>query len=210
MRELFEKGGPFMWPLLVSLVFGVAMVLERLWNLTWARRRTKDFLKNVQIALDEGGPEQAVRVCEESVGPVPSGFRAALVRLHWGIDKSESAIRDSVDSLMNFLERGLPWLATVANIAPMLGFLGTVSGMIGAFSAIAEAGDVEPSIVASGISEALITTATGLAIAIPIQFFHNFFVSRIDRIIVDVEEGAMAFLNTLSEKHATRTETVER
>ena len=204
MRELFENGGPFMWPLLISLVFGVAMVLERLWNLTWARRKTRQFLQDVQTALEEGGPEQARQVCEENIGPVPTGFRAALIRLEWGIDKSESAIRDSVDSLMDFLERGLPWLATVANIAPMLGFLGTVSGMIKSFAAIAEAGDVEPSIVASGISEALITTATGLAIAIPIQFFHNFFVSQIDRIIVDVEEGAMSFLNTLAEKHVDR------
>jgi len=193
-----------MWPLLISLVFGVAVVLERLWNLTWARMKTKQFLRDVQTALEEGGPTQASQVCEENLGPVPTGFRAALVRLEWGIDKSESAIRDSVDSLMDFLERGLPWLATVANIAPMLGFLGTVSGMIRSFSAIAEAGDVEPSIVAAGISEALITTATGLAIAIPIQFFHNFFVSRIDRIIVDVEEGAMSFLNTLSEKYVGR------
>ena len=204
MRELFENGGPFMWPLLISLVFGVAMVLERLWNLTWARRKTRQFLQDGQGALEEGGPEQARQVCEENIGPVPKGFRASLVRLEWGIDKSESAIRNSVDSLMDFLERGLPWLATVANIAPMLGFLGTVSGMISAFSAIAEAGDVEPSLVASGISEALITTATGLAIAIPIQFFHSFFVSQIDRIIVDVEEGAMSFLNTLSEKYADR------
>jgi biopolymer transport protein ExbB len=98
---------------------------------------------------------------------------------------------------MAFLEKGMVWLATVANIAPLLGFLGTVSGMIQAFDAIAKAGDVEPSIVAGGISEALITTASGLVIAIPIQALHNFFVSKIDKLIIDMQESSNQFLDEL-------------
>jgi len=98
---------------------------------------------------------------------------------------------------MAFLEKGMVWLSTVANIAPLLGFLGTVSGMIGAFESIAAAGDVEPSIVASGISEALITTAAGLVIAIPIQAFHNYFVSKIDKIIIDMQESSTLFMEEL-------------
>ena len=98
---------------------------------------------------------------------------------------------------MAFLEKGMVWLSTVANIAPLLGFLGTVSGMISAFDAIAKAGDVEPSIVASGISEALITTASGLVIAIPIQAFHNLFVSKIDKIIIDMQESSSQFVDEL-------------
>jgi biopolymer transport protein ExbB len=106
---------------------------------------------------------------------------------------------------MSFLEKGLVWLATVANIAPMLGFLGTVSGMIGAFASIAEAGDVNATIVASGISEALITTATGLAIAIPIQAAHNYFVSRVDRLIIDMEESANDLIDYLIEMEMEKT-----
>jgi biopolymer transport protein ExbB len=119
------------------------------------------------------------------------------MRVDRGLEHVEKAIENAGTIEMSFLEKGLVWLATIANIAPMLGFLGTVSGMISAFAAIAEAGDIEPSIVASGISEALITTASGLAIAIPIQAFHNFFVSRIDRLIIDMEESANDLIDFL-------------
>jgi biopolymer transport protein ExbB len=119
--------------------------------------------------------------------------------LHRGLDHVEKAISNAGAVEMAFLERGMIWLATVANLAPLLGFLGTVSGMINAFQAIKVAGDVEPTAVAGGIAEALITTVAGLVIAIPIQFFHNLFASRIDRIIVDMEEHTAAFLDVLSE-----------
>jgi len=115
------------------------------------------------------------------------------------VEHVEKAIEGAATIEMAFLERGMVWLATVANIAPLLGFLGTVSGMIKAFEAIALAGDIEPSLVASGISEALITTAAGLAIAIPIQALHNFFVSRIDKLIIEMEESSSDLIDTLTE-----------
>ena len=200
MVELFEKGGPFMWPLLFALVLGVAVILERLWTLSRASIDTKRFFEKVQEALEAGGPEKAAEVCANTRGPVASIFHAGLLRLDRGIDHVEKAIESSGSVEMAFLEKGMVWLATVANVAPLLGFLGTVSGMIKAFQAIAEAGDVEPSIVASGISEALITTATGLAIAIPMQVMHNLFVSRVDKMIIDMEESSNAFVDTLVEK----------
>jgi len=199
MVELFNKGGPFMWPLLGALIVGVAFIFERLWTLTRASINARKFFAQVEEVLRSGGPDAAAEICSNTRGPVASVLHAGLLRAQRGLAHVEKAIEASGSIEMAFLERGMVWLATIANIAPLLGFLGTVSGMIKAFEAIAQAGDVEPSLVASGISEALITTATGLAIAIPIQVFHNYFVSRIDKIIIDMEESSSAFVDTLVE-----------
>ena len=128
-----------------------------------------------------------------------SVIHAGLVRLHRGLDHAEKAIENSGAVEMAFLERGMVWLSTVANLAPMIGFLGTVSGMINAFRKIEELGDVEPSAVAGGISEALITTASGLVVGIIIQFCYNFFANKIDRIIADMQEHTAAFVDILAE-----------
>ncbi|MBK34401.1 MAG: flagellar motor protein MotA [Gemmatimonadetes bacterium] len=197
MVDLFVKGGSFMWPLLLMLFFGLVVSFERLYTLSKAHINSKEFFTQVQEALKQGGPEAAAEVCSNTPGPVASVLHAGLLRLDRGLDHVEKAITESGAVEMAFLERGMVWLSTVANIAPLLGFLGTVSGMIGAFEAIAAAGDVEPSIVASGISEALITTASGLIIAIPIQAFHNFFVSKIDKIIIDMQEASTQFVEEL-------------
>lgn len=197
MVELFFKGGPFMYPLLLMLLFGIAVSFERLWSLTRSSINTREFFAEVQEALRQRGPEGAAEVCSNTRGPVASVLHAGLLRLDRGLAHVEKAIEESGAIEMAFLEKGMVWLATVANIAPLLGFLGTVSGMIGAFDAIAKAGDVEPSIVAAGISEALITTASGLVIAIPIQAFHNFFISKIDKIIIDMQESSNQFVDEL-------------
>ncbi|HAA74810.1 TPA: flagellar motor protein MotA [Candidatus Latescibacteria bacterium] len=197
MVELFEKGGPFMWPLLLMLFFGLVVAFERLYTLSKAQINAKDFFAQIQEALKQGGPEAAAEVCSNTRGPVASVVHAGLLRIDRGLDHVEKAMTESGAVEMAFLEKGMVWLSTVANIAPLLGFLGTVSGMIGAFESIAAAGDVEPSIVASGISEALITTAAGLVIAIPIQAFHNFFVSKIDKIIIDMQESSTLFMEEL-------------
>ena len=197
MVELFFKGGPFMYPLLLMLLFGIAVSFERLWSLTRSSINTREFFAEVQEALRQRGPEGAAEVCSNTRGPVASVLHAGLLRLDRGLVHVEKAIEEAGAIEMAFLEKGMVWLATVANIAPLLGFLGTVSGMIGAFDAIAKAGDVEPSIVAAGISEALITTASGLVIAIPIQAFHNFFISKIDKIIIDMQESSNQFVDEL-------------
>jgi len=199
MVELFIKGGPFMWPLLFALIVGIAMAFVKFWALTKASINTRKFLAKIKGALSTGGIGAATEVCVNTRGPVASIFHAGLLRAGRGVEYVEKAIESAATIEMAFLERGMVWLATVANIAPMLGFLGTVSGMIKAFTAIALAGDIEPSLVASGISEALITTAAGLAIAIPIQALHNFFVSRIDRLIIDMEESSSDLVDTLTE-----------
>ena len=197
MVEKFVQGGAFMWPILFLLVFGFAISLERLWTLTRASVNTRKFLAKVKEALTNGGVAEALEVCQNTRGPVASIFHAGLMRADRGIEHVEKSITSAGSIEMAFLERGLIWLATVISVAPMLGFTGTVQGMIGAFDAIAAANDISPTIVASGISVALLTTMFGLIVATIIQILHNFFVSRIDKLIIDMEESSNELVDAL-------------
>ena len=199
LLELFEKGGWAMWPLLVLLIFGIAVAIERAYSLFKAAIDADKFFTDLESTLRSSGADKAAEFCSETRGPVASVIHAGLVRLHRGLDHAEKAIENSGAVEMAFLERGMVWLSTVANLAPMIGFLGTVSGMINAFRKIEELGDVEPSAVAGGISEALITTASGLVVGIIIQFCYNFFANKIDQIIADMQEHTAAFVDILAE-----------
>ncbi len=197
MVDLFIKGGNFMYPLLVMLFFGVVVMIERFYTLFKAHINAKEFMVELQDALKQNGPEGAAELCSNTRGPVATVLHAGLLRLDRGIEHVEKSIEESGAIEMAFLERGLVWLSTVANLAPLVGFLGTVSGMIRAFNDIAAAGDVDPSVVAGGISEALITTASGLVVAIPVQATYNFFLSKIDKIIIDLQESSNQFVDDL-------------
>jgi biopolymer transport protein ExbB len=197
MIEWFLRGGFFMWPILGCLILGLAISFERLWSLTRASVNTRKFLGKIHTALKEGGVEAAREVCENTRGPVASVFHAGLSRIGHGIEQVEKAIVNAGSIEMSFLERGLVWLSLVISVAPMLGFLGTVQGMIMAFEDIAAANDISPAIVATGIAVALLTTLFGLVVAIIIQFFHNFFVARIDKLIIDMEESSVELVDTL-------------
>jgi len=199
MVQLFVDGGTMMWPILFFFVLGVAISLERVWTLSRASINTRKFLARIKTALNEGGIEAAKEVCENTRGPLASIFHAGLSRADTGIEQVEKAIMNAGSIEMAFLERGLIWLATVVSVAPMLGFTGTVWGMIVAFDDIAKANDISPSIVANGISIALLTTLFGLIVAIIIQFFHNLFVSRIDKLIIDMEESSVELVDSLIE-----------
>ena len=199
MVDLFNDGGWAMWPIAFLLVFGVAIALERLYTLSQAAIDAAGFFEQLEHTMRSGGVKQAAQLCSETRGPVASVLHTGLLRMHRGVDNVEKAIENAGAVQMAFLERGMVWLSTVANLAPMVGFLGTVSGMIGAFQAIKVAGDVEPSLVAGGISEALITTAAGLVVGIIIQFCYNFLSSRIDKIIADMQEHTAGFIDVLIE-----------
>lgn len=199
MLQLFNDGGWAMWPIAFLLVFGVAVALERLYTLSRAAIDATGFFEQLEKVLRTDGAQQAAQLCSETRGPVASILHTGLLRMHRGVDNVEKAIENAGAVQMAFLEQGMVWLSTVANLAPMVGFLGTVSGMIGAFQAIKVAGDVEPSLVAGGISEALITTAAGLIVGIIIQFCYNFFSSRIDKIIADMQEHTAGFIDVLIE-----------
>ncbi|MBN1999724.1 MotA/TolQ/ExbB proton channel family protein [candidate division KSB1 bacterium] len=197
MVQMFNDGGIFMWPILILFIIGVAISFERLVTLLRASINTRKFLAKVRNALAEGGVDAAAQVCENTRGPVASIFHAGLSRAERGIEHVEKAVGNAGTIEMAFLERGLVWLATITSIAPMLGFTGTVQGMIQAFDAIAAANDISPTIVATGISVALLTTLFGLVVAIIIQTFHNFFVSRIDKLIIDMEESSNELVDAL-------------
>jgi biopolymer transport protein ExbB len=195
--QMYNDGGFFMHPILFCLVIGIAVSIERFWTLTRASVNTRKFLAKIREALNEGGIDAAINVCENTRGPVASIFHAGLMRADRGVEMVEKAIANAGSIEMAFLERGLVWLATVISLAPMLGFTGTVQGMIMAFNAIKEANDISPAIVATGIAVALLTTLFGLAVAMLIQFCHNYFVSRIDRLIIDMEESSNELIDTL-------------
>lgn len=204
MVELFYDGGPFMYPILFLLIFGVAMSIYKFWALMWASINTRKFLKKIKAALSEGGIDAATEVCANTRGPIASIFHAGLLRTRRGLEHVEKAIVNAGTIEMAFLERGLIWLSTIISIAPLLGFTGTVAGMIKAFQSIAEANEISPSIVAGGISEALLTTLFGLIVAIIIQFFYNFFLSRIDHLVLDMEESSSDLVDSLTELEAVK------
>lgn len=200
MVEMFTQGGFFMWPILACLVFGIAISFERFISLTRASVNTRKFLAEVTSALDKSGTDAAVEVCQKTKGPVAAIFHAGLIRSARGAENVEKAITNAGTIEMAFLERGLIWLSTFITLAPMLGFTGTVRGMIVAFDDIKKANDIQPSIVAEGISVALLTTLFGLVAAIILQVFHNYFVSKIDRLVIDMEETSAELVDHLVER----------
>jgi biopolymer transport protein ExbB len=203
--EKFDQGGNFMWPLLIASVIALAVILERFWTLSRARVNTTRLMSQVVGALKEEGLQGSIEVCQRTRGPIAAILHAGLMRAGKGPEAVEKAIESAGTIEMSFLQRGLIILASIANVAPLLGFLGTVSGMIHAFEAIAAAEQVSAKLVATGISEALITTATGLMIAIPTQLANNFFISRIDRFVLEMEEASIELVDTLVDMEAHRT-----
>ncbi|MEX0769695.1 MAG: MotA/TolQ/ExbB proton channel family protein [Balneolaceae bacterium] len=195
--ERFNEGGDWMWPVLTALILGLAIFLERIITLNLADINTRKFILQVQEALQDGGIEAASELCSKTRGPVASVFQAGLMRADEGMEAAEKAISTYGSIEMSFLERGLVWLSLFISIAPLLGFLGTVVGMIEAFDAIEAAADISPSIVAGGIKIALLTTASGLMAGIILQVGYNYCVSKIDRLIVEMEEGAVTLLDSL-------------
>jgi len=199
MVELFLAGGDFMWPILILFVIGLGYVIERFWTLGRASVNTRKFLARLHNALQEGGVEAAAAECEKTPGPVASILHAGLSRADKGLEHVEKAISNAGSIEMAFLERGMIVLSTVIVLAPMLGFTGTVSGMVNAFDAIKKANDISPAIVAGGISQALLTTLCGLIVAMTIQIFYNYFTSKIDKLIIDMEESSVELMDALVE-----------
>ncbi len=193
----FNEGGDFMWPVLIILIVGLAIAFERVISLNRADVNTRKFIINVKKALEDGGITSAEEVCANTRGPVASVFQAGLLRVDEGIDAVEKAVVAYGSIEMSFLERGLVWLSLFIALAPMFGFLGTVIGMVAAFDAIEAAGDISPSLVARGIKIALLTTVFGLIVAIILQFFYNYAVSKIDRIVIEMEEASIELIDSL-------------
>ena len=199
MVQYFLDGGPFMYPILGLLIFGLGFGLERVYTLFRASVNTKTFMTDVRTALHGEGRDKAVEVCSNTRGPVAEIFHAGLSRAHRGIEAVEKGIENAGTIEMAFLEKNMVWLSTVVTLAPMLGFTGTVAGMIQAFDDIKAANDISPAVVAGGISIALLTTLFGLVVAIIIQTFQNFLISRVDKLIIDMEENSVMLIDELVE-----------
>ena len=197
LGELCWNGGIWMIPLAICSIWGLAVIIVKFTTLTMASVKTKRLLGQVDQFMQEKNIQGAVELCEETKGPVAAILLAGLRKVKDGSERVLKAIENTGTIELSFLERGIVTLATLSNVAPMFGFLGTVTGMINAFAAIEKLGEVSPQAVAGGIKEALITTASGLAIAIPIQIFHNYFVTRVDRQILDMEESSQQIVETV-------------
>ena len=197
MVEQFVNGGPFMWPILITLLAGLAISAERMYSLLMSSIDAHKFFNEISEKIKGGKAEEAVQLCDSTQGPVAKVFHAGLIRRHRGLSEVEKAIQNSGPMEMAFLEKNMIWLNAVVTIAPMIGFTGTVVGMVSAFDAIKAANDISPAVVAGGISQALLTTAFGLIVAMIIQVLQNYFVSRIDKLVLDMEEQSIRLVDQL-------------
>ena len=199
MVHYFLEGGAFMWPILLTLLFGLAFVIERAYSLMMSAVDSQTFFESVSQSIKDDGTDAATQICSETEGPVAAIFHAGLSKVNRGLEEVEKAIQNAGAIEMAFLEKNMIWLNAVITIAPMLGFTGTVVGMIAAFDAIKAANDISPAVVAGGISQALLTTAFGLIVAMIIQTFQNVFVARIDKLVLEMEEQSIKIVDHLQE-----------
>lgn len=195
---LFADGGWMMYPLVICSLIAVGVIIAKGWTLWTAHHGANEVMAVVEESARAGRLDEAIEAAANTPGPTAAILLAGLRRMERGSVREgeiDQAVATTGVIELGFLERGLVILATIANVAPLMGFLGTVAGMILAFGAIEAAGNVEPGLVAGGIKVALLTTATGLVVAVPINIAYNFFVTRIDTLILDMETGAQRILN---------------
>jgi len=205
VKEKFIEGGwDFMGIVLLCLILGLAISIERIIVLNLSTTNTKKLLANVEDSLNEGGVDSALEVTKNTKGPVASIFTQGLMRYSEGIEMVEKSIIAYGSVEMGKLERGLVWISLFISLAPMLGFMGTVIGMIGAFDAIEAAGDISPQIVARGIKVALLTTVAGLIVGVILQLFYNYLVSKIDALVNTMEEASISLVDLLVQHKLTK------
>ena len=198
IKQKFIEGGPgFMGIVLLCLILGLALAIERIIYLNMATTDTDKLLNDVEGALKSGGVESAKEVCRNTKGPVASIFYQGLERSGEGVDMVEKSIVAYGSVQMGLLEKGLSWISLFIALAPMLGFMGTVIGMIGAFDAIEAAGDISPSLVAGGIKVALLTTVFGLIVAMILQIFYNYLIAKVDSIVNSMEDSSISLVDLL-------------
>ena len=199
LKKYFIDGGPFFMSfVLLALILGLALVIERIIYLALSTTNSDQLLEDVESALNSKGVDAAKEVCRNSTGPVATIFYEGLDKMDEGIEMVDKAIV-SVGSVENGkLERNVSWISLFIALAPMLGFMGTVIGMIGAFDAIEAAGDISPSLVAGGIKVALLTTVFGLIVAMILQVFYNLIIAMMDNIVNKMEDASIHFLDVVA------------
>ena len=199
LKKRFIEGGPgFMGIVLLCLILGLAIAIERIIFLNLSTTNTAKLTSSVEDALKNGGVEAAKEVCRNTSGPVASIFYQGLDRSSEGLENAEKAVVAYGGVQMGQLEKNVSWISLFIALAPMLGFMGTVIGMIQAFDKIEAAGDMQPSLVAGGIKVALLTTVFGLIVAIILQIFYNYIVAKIDGIVNDMEDASITLMDMLA------------
>ena len=196
--KFIEGGAGFMSLIIICLVIGLALSIERILYLSFSKTNTKKLIADVEKALEEGGIEKAKEVCRNTRGPVASIYYQGLLHYDQGIDVVEKNIVSYGSVQSSELESGLSWISLFIAIAPSLGFLGTVIGMIAAFDAIQAAGDISPNVVAGGMKIALITTVAGLIVAMILQVFYNYILAKIESITIDMEDSSISLIDVLT------------
>ncbi|HPE99256.1 MAG TPA: MotA/TolQ/ExbB proton channel family protein [Bacteroidales bacterium] len=205
LKEKFIEGGAtWMTPILICLILGLALVIERIVYLNMSRTNTEKLLQKVEESLQANDIEGAKEICRNTRGPVASVFYQGLDRFNEGIESVEKAIVAYGGVQMGRLESNLSWIGLFIALAPMLGFLGTVIGMVQAFDDIEAAGDISPTVVAGGMKVALITTVFGLIVAIILQIFYNFVLSLIEKLVNDMEDTSISFMDIVFRANNTQ------
>ncbi len=198
LKKRFIEGGPgFMGIVLLCLILGLAIAIERIIFLNLSTTNSKKLTQSVEDALSSGGVEAAKEVCRNTKGPIASIFYQGLDRVDEGVEAAEKAVVAYGGVQMGQLEKNVSWISLFIALAPMLGFMGTVIGMIQAFDKIEAAGDMNPSLVAGGIKVALLTTVFGLVVAIILQIFYNYIIAKIDSIVNDMEDSSITLMDLL-------------
>jgi biopolymer transport protein ExbB len=198
LKDKFIEGGAgWMAPILICMILGLALVVERIIYLNMASTNSKKLLTKIEASLAEGGVESAKEVCRNTRGPLASVFYQGLDRVDEGIEIVEKSVVSYGSVQMGRLESNLGWIGLMIALAPMLGFLGTVVGMVQAFDAIETAGDISPTVVAAGMKVALLTTVFGLITALILQVFYSYIVSKIDSIVNQMEDATISFMDII-------------
>jgi len=198
MQKFLEGGWGWMLPILLCLVIGLAVAIERILFLSLSTINSKKLIANVEEALKKGGIEAAKEVCRNTRGPIASIYYQGLDRYDQGLDSVEKAVVSYGSVQTGQMESGLSWIGLFIALSPMLGFMGTVVGMINAFDAIQAAGDISPTLVASGIKVALLTTLMGLIAAVILQLFYNYIIAKIDSLVNAMEDSSITLMDILT------------
>ena len=205
LKQKYIEGDPlWMTPVLICLIIGIALSIERIVYLNLSTINTKKFMDQVEAALNEGGVESAKEICRNTRGPIASIYYQGLDRSSEGIEMVEKSVVSYGGVQMGLLEKGLTWLQLFIALAPMLGFLGTVIGMIQAFDKIVKDGQVSPTTVADGIKVALLTTVFGLIAAIALQIFYNYITSKVDGLVNEMEDASISLVDMMLKSGAVK------
>ena len=200
MLTIIAKGGPLMWFILISAILAIAIFFERLFHYHRAQIHTDDFVKGILNSLKRGNVKEAIDTCRDTAGPVAQVVMAAVLNHDRSRDEIREAVQDTARTEVTRLERNLPLLVTIAQVAPLIGFLGTVWGMIRVFMVIEITQGTNAGQLAGGVWQALLTTAGGLVVAIPSYIAYNYLVSRVQNLVLDMEKAANETVQYLAHK----------